>query len=234
MSVQVVTVMHGDHGLPSYYRPDLFLASLRRFGFEPIVLGLGQPWVGLMTKPMRVRDWLRSEAPKAERVIYCDAFDVLFAAHPDEVDAVCRAEFGDALVFNAERACWPFAEWAKHFPDDGSPWRYLNGGVMCGPTEHLRTVIESIDAQPDDHSRGFYPNDQVPYQRAFIDQIVPCRVDTRCVAFQCLSASSMDEFDLSGARPINLVTGTRPGIIHANGGAKNDLLVPFAHSMGLT
>jgi hypothetical protein len=44
----------------------------------------------------------------------------------------------------------------------------------------------------------------------------------------------MDEFDLSGARPINLVTGTRPGIIHANGGAKNDLLVPFAHSMGLT
>lgn len=233
MTVQVITVINQEERLPPYYRPDLFRASLARFGVEPIVLGLGQEWFGLMTKPLRVREWLRSDAPKADRVIYCDAFDVLFAASPDEVDSVCRSMYGDTLVFNAERACWPVAEWAEHFPDDGSPWRFLNGGVMCGPIEHLRTVIESINIERDDHTRGYHPNDQIPYQRAFIDQIAPCRVDTRCHALQCLSASSLDEFDLSTPRPLNLVTGTRPGVIHANGPAKDTLLVPFARSMGL-
>jgi hypothetical protein len=66
VSAEIVTVANR---IPSrerepYYRPDVFFESLRRFAITPgaglTVLGMNEEWRGLMTKPRRLRNWLRA------------------------------------------------------------------------------------------------------------------------------------------------------------------------------
>lgn len=221
MKLQVVTVANWIPENHPYYKFREFKASLAKFGVEPVVLGLGQEWMGLMTKPYRVREWLRSGGCTADRLIYTDAFDVVFQKSPEEINAWCHAVHGDALVFNTEKACWPLAELAENFPDTGSPWRYLNGGLMCGPTERVRAVMEDMDIDAIGFDRpGVNPNDQVPYLQMYVAGRHGMVVDPTCTMAQCLSASTLDEFDFSGSLIRNRITGSTPGAFHCNGGSK--------------
>src|SRR6188768_2929524 len=73
VSVEVVTAMNRwpDPVRESYYKPQMFLKSLERFGVKPTVLGLNEPWGGLMTKIRRLREWIRAGNVKAETLIWC-------------------------------------------------------------------------------------------------------------------------------------------------------------------
>ena len=87
-----------------------------------------------MTKAFLYRDYLRSgNLNEGGHIILCDAWDIIFAAHPDEIGKLCAERYGDAVVFNGEKACWPRADLSEAFPDQGFPWRYLNCGFICGP-----------------------------------------------------------------------------------------------------
>lgn len=214
----------------SYYRLDVFIKSLHRFGVAPIILGLNEPWRGLMTKANLYRAWLRSQPKSADSIIVCDAWDIVFAKHPDTISAQAKSSFGDALVFNGERACWPLADLADHFPDTGSPWRYLNGGVICGPQDMVLHLFENmkldeigLDEVRPDGSR-YEPNDQSAFLRAYVEQPVRMMVDTFCNMFQCLSGCDPSYFDFGGDEIKNCITGSHPGIFHFNGGSKNDLM----------
>src|SRR3990167_3558782 len=102
MNAQVVTVSNRvpDRSKESYYRYDVFLESLRRFAEVPAVLGMNEPWNGLMTKAFHYRNWLRAGNNKSDRLILCDAWDIVFARHPHGVGDLCAELFGDAVVFN--------------------------------------------------------------------------------------------------------------------------------------
>lgn len=216
--MQVVTVASRVPKEP-YYRYQEFLQSLSRFGVQPVVLGMNQEWRGLMTKPWRLREWLRAGNAAGERIIVCDAFDVLFAAPPEEADAVAQAHYGDLVAFNAERACWPRGDLAEHFPETGTPWRYLNSGVMVGPSERILALLEAMDIERIgfDPPGGPYPNDQGEYQRLYVERPVPMAVDGGCVFSACLSGCVDSDLDETGRLTL---TGTRPAILHLNGGAK--------------
>src|SRR3990167_7485184 len=113
MNCTVVSVCNRipDRNREPYYRFGTFVASLERFGVSPVILGLNQEWRGLMTKPRRLREWLRSGACTTDLLFVTDAFDVVFAAPPDEVVAeIVRHWSHDEVVFNAERGLFPRGE----------------------------------------------------------------------------------------------------------------------------
>lgn len=244
MNTAVVSVMsRTPRDFETYYRPDIFLASLKRFGVEPTILGHREWWGGLMSKPRYVRQWLRSGACSADALIVSDAFDVIFTAHPNEVAA--KWQISDVTMFNAERGLFPRSDLASAFRDPGTPWRYLNSGLMIGKPANILALLEAMglddirdDYQAADELHGgagrmIEPNDQGHFQYAFAAHPVPLCLDTQCDVFQSCSACTMDDFDLSGALVKNIVTGTFPLVWHFNGGSKNDLLPAMLHKWNL-
>lgn len=227
MNAEVVCVSSRDPS-EAYYRFDVFKESLRRFGMFPVVLGMNQPWRGLMTKAFHYRDWLRAGNNSSDRLILCDAWDIAFALHPHGIGDKCVELFGDAVVFNGEKACWPRADLAGDFPDTG-PWRFLNCGFMCGSSDKLLALfeamnLEAIGVDRSEDGRMIEPNDQGEFQALFSKQPVQMVVDGRCELAQTLSQCSLGEFDLSQPSIMNRVTGTMPGVFHFNGGSKNILM----------
>lgn len=223
-----------------YYRYDVFLRSLEKLGVAPVVLGMNEPWHGLMTKPNHFRTWLRAGLNPTSRIIICDSWDIVFAEHPDSIGQRCEDLFGDTIVFNGEKGCWPRAELADKFPDQGTPWRYLNSGFMCGPAENILYLLESMELERigvdrKDGNRKIEPNDQGEFQYAFTCQPVPMVVDGKCQLAQTLSACTMDEFDLihEDRMIFNKITGTYPGVFHFNGDSKNLLMPAFMTKLGL-
>lgn len=224
MNAQVVTVASHEP-TQIYYHYPAFIESLRRFSEVPTVLGMDSEWRGLMTKPFLLREWLRAGGNTSDRLIVADAFDIVFIRHPHWVGDRCAEWFGpDAVVFNGEKGCWPREDLRDAFPDDGSAWRFLNSGFMCGPADAILALVEAMDIESIgfDPPGGPYPNDQGEYQALFArtPQPAPMVVDTQCRVAQSVSGCEVEEFDFSGDGIRNLATGTEPGVIHMNGGAK--------------
>lgn len=214
-----------------YYRLDAFLESLRRYAEVPVNTGASGFWQGLMTKPLLLREWLRKKENTFEQLIVCDSFDIIFTRHPHDIGDRCREKWGDAVVFNGERGCWPRADLADCFPQTSSPWRFLNSGFMCGPADKILEMVEAmgideigLDRKAEDGSR-IEPNDQGEYQRLYTEQPVEMVVDSECFVSQTFSACELDEFDISGGVVTNKQTGTTPGCLHFNGNSK-DLILP--------
>lgn len=254
-SVEVVTVCSRipDRSREPYYNFPAFLKSLERFGVKPTVLGLGEPWGGLMTKPRRLRGWLRAGGCTAETLVVCDSFDIVWTASPDEVGDVCRKYWpGLPIVFNAERAIFPrgelkhlFDERAATLIDGASHWRYLNSGFFIGPPARILEMLEAMwlddihdDVKATDALHGgsgtmVNTNDQGHYQYAYCAQVVPMHLDYSAQICQTLSGCSLDEFDLSGERLKNIATGSYPLVWHFNGGSKDILMPAFLRKWGL-
>lgn len=237
MSTPVITVSSRVPKEP-YYHFDKFRLSLKRLGVEPIVLGMHEPWQGLMTKAFKYREYLRA-GNISGRIILCDAWDIVFADHPGNIWKLWEEAYGDAVVFNGEKACWPRSDLAETFPEQGFPWRYLNCGFICGPAFSILAMFEAMNLEGIGVDRRLpngqkiEPNDQGEFQKLFGSQPVKMVVDAKCLLCQTLSACALDEFDLSGERIRNKVTGTTPGAFHFNGGSKNDLMPVFLQKLGL-
>ncbi len=224
MNAQVATVA-SRVPVESYYRYDIFIESLRRFAEVPTVLGMNEPWRGLMEKPYQYRQWLREGRNASDRLILCDAYDIVFTKHPHGIGDDCARLYGDSVVCNGEKSLWPRSDLADAFTDRSSPWSFLNSGFMCGPADKILALLEYMDIESIgfDPPGGPYPNDQSEFQRLFSEQDkhgVKMVVDVQCNIAQTLSACEMDEFDFSGPNIRNKVTGTEPGVFHLNGGAK--------------
>lgn len=253
MRTQVVSVTNRipDRGREPYYRFDAFIESLRRFSFDPVILGMGQPWWGLMTKPRRLRHWLRGNghcmlggaAWDADLLIVCDSYDVIFTAHPDKIGE--KFGLSDEVMFNAEKGLFPRGDLQHAFAYSDTPWRYLNSGLFIGKPQNILAMLEAmnLDDIADDYmspdiehgggGRWVHTNDQGWYQYAYAAHPVPMTLDSMCEIFQTCSACTLDEFDLSGEMVKNKVTGTTPLVWHFNGGSKNDLLPVFLKKWGL-
>src|SRR6266403_6234199 len=66
--------------------------------------------------------------------------------HPDEVAArYLKLWPSMPVLYNAERGIWPRADLADRFPECGTPWRYLNCGLMIGPPKDMLKVLDWMD-----------------------------------------------------------------------------------------
>lgn len=247
MKTEVVCVS-STNPKQSYYIFEAFKASVRRFGVEPRILGWREHWGGLMTKPRRFREFLRKGQNEGDVLIVCDAWDVVFAAHPDEIAERWAKKWCLDIVFNAERNCFPCTELTKESFDVvadelavTTPWRYLNSGFMVGTPQDILVLLESMDLDsiPDDHQlpdrSWFNPNDQDHFQRRFIaiPQSVEMALDYNADICMTGHGTTVDQLDFSEPRIKQNITGTYPMAFHFNGDAKNILQPAVLAHMGL-
>lgn len=205
-----------------YYCWNAFHESLKRFGFEAIVLGMGEHYGGLMTRPRKAREWLRKNQSD-EVMIICDSWDVVFAESPTLIETAFNEIRGRGrLVWNAEKTFFP-EDYTLDFPNPGTPYRYLNSGFAIGPADAHLDLLESLnlDSIPDDHinekGEQINPFEQPLVQNAFCNGKIPMTLDTHCEIVQCLHAVTPQELDLTSERIRNTITNTHPMVFHMNG-----------------
>lgn len=224
--MKVVTVADKAPSEP-YYTYHQFFASLRRYSVDPIVLGTGEgEYRGLASKPRLLKQAIESGLVTDEWMIFCDAFDVVFAAPPEHIANASRSIYGDRIVWNAERNCFPDASLAGKHPETPLSFRYLNSGFAVGPTADFLKLLRWMDADnlPVDHrdesGRMVHPNDQDYFMRAFLFGEMDMRLDSACHLCQTLCGVTADDLSIRGSKITNKETHSIPLAFHFNGPAK--------------
>lgn len=246
MKLQIVAVANG-YPVHSYLKRgwEAFLKSSRRYGFEPVVLGWGQPWRGLGSKPKLLKKAIEDGLVSAEHILFVDAFDVWFADNPELILSYFKDQSDYQIIWNAEKNCFPDAEWAVHHPPTDSPFKFFNSGMSIGKTSAYHTIFTQMDVESwrDDFQLAdgswCHVNDQQHIMAKFL--FGQCSVeepkmalDQDCQMFQTLTGVEEGELDIKPGCILNLVTGTTPVAFHANGGSKTDgLMEPILKALDL-
>jgi len=153
---------------------------------------------------------LAAQFSNYERIVFSDAFDVLFYGTREDVIARIPT---DHLLHAAEKNCYPDQCLGLPIPDRG-PHRYANGGLVAGTPEQFMKWCDEIPRQ-----RGYHPEHLDQYfLNVLVSQNSPlCIIDHRTELFFCLH-SGYNELEFEKGFPINRMYNTRPCFIHANGG----------------
>lgn len=164
---------------------------LHGYDYEIIV----HPWTGFLSKIHETYKFLK-ELKGYTHFLYTDAWDTV-AMRPG-------VQVPDGILISAERACYPFPEWAAKYPPHESPWKYVNGGGWCGEIAEFIRMYES--KPPTDEL-----NDQVWLTERFLAGWG--RLDYNCEVFQTLAFNEKTDF-VDG---YNSITKTHPYYVHGNG-----------------
>lgn len=248
MKLQIVAVADG-YPTHSYLKRgwDALLNSCRRHQFEPVILGWSKPWTGLGSKPKLLKKAIEDGTVSADYILWIDAFDVVFADSPEKILDTYLAEFADKyrIVWNAEKNCFPDADWAQHHPKTDSPFKYLNSGMSIGDTKAYHTIFTQmgVDSWPDDHQRPdggwHHVNDQQFVMAKFLfgqcaEDEPKMTLDTQCKMFQVLVGVEPEELEITSSGIRNKITNTSPIAFHFAGGSKTaGLMEPILQSMNL-
>lgn len=223
----VVTVCN-RFPMEPYYTLREFEKSL---GNEPpIVLGTKPgEYGGLGSKPRLLYNAIKSNVIATNHVIFCDCFDLVFAVKPSELFELYK-NYNSPFVISAEKNCFPadLKEEYDKLDSGGSPYKYLNSGMIVAETEAMLAVLESMDAPniPNDYYSPekncmINPNDQEYYQKEFLKQPVKMVLDYEQALCNTLHSVELDELEFSdGGKIFNKITGSYPCSFHLNGGAK--------------
>lgn len=132
----------------------------------------------------------------------------------------------DCIVFNTEKACWPYSQWSYLYPEVKSDWKYLNGGA-CFVNRLM--FIKMFEENPIQHR----DNDQVNLAKIYLTkgEKYNMKLDTDCKVFQSIAFESNDDFLMDNRDPIFLNTKTQsyPPIIHGNGKTNMENIYKLIH-----
>jgi hypothetical protein len=235
MSIQVVTVCDKEPTHDYLIRGWRGLnESLHRFGHKPLVLGYGQKWTGLGSKPKLLKKAIESGLVTADRILVVDSHDVVFSDSPENIDHLFLTTY-EALfdiVWNAERWIFPDVDLGPHHPASDYPYRYLNSGASIGSTDSFLAMLKQmdVDSWPDDFKKPdgtwSHLNDQLEVQKKFLfgqvaDDEPKMALDDCCLIFQTFVGEDPENFNLSKPGVVaNKITGTTPSVLHGNGPSK--------------
>jgi hypothetical protein len=198
---------------PSPYLDDL-AESCRRQGVSLQVIGKGAPWKGFTYAKLQLLYWyLTSHCEDIDVALFIDGYDTIFAEGLDAILAKFR-RIGSPVLFAAEANCWPGSRGiAEHdYPAAPTRYRFLNAGGWMAELPVMLALLRQLGAPLVVANRC----DQAWWTRRYLAGGNGIQLDHSCEIFQCLFRSTQD-LRLSGRRPKNIVTGTLPSVIHANG-----------------
>jgi hypothetical protein len=218
---------------------DLFMASCRRHGISPAILGWGKPWVGFGNKTTETRDYIR-DLPDDEVVISVDPFDVVFLCGTDEIEAKFRRASAP-FVCGALRL-GPFLRWVyeREFnrtrvkvPRNPTGYDYLNSGTWISTAGYARRLIDRLESE---FQMGPTDMDQEILTEIYARERSAVDIDWRCEIFHNLlfknfitRSADLNDLEFGEGRLRNIATGTRPCILHASGNARME---GIAHRLG--
>jgi len=208
----------------------LFMASCRRHGISPVMLGWGKKWVGFGNKTSEIRDHIRN-LPDDEVVISVDPFDVVFLCGTDEIEAKFRRASAP-FVCGALRL-GPFLRWVyeREFnrtrvqvPHNPTGYDHLNSGTWISTAGQARRLIDRLESE---FKMGPTDMDQEILTGIYARNRTAVEIDWRCEIFHNLlfknfvtRSADLKDLEFAEGRVRNIATGTRPCILHASGNAK--------------
>lgn len=144
-----------------------------------------------------------------KKLIISDAFDVLFMGKKEYVLSKIPT---DGLLHAAEKNCYPEECQSLQIPDRG-PWRYANGGLVCGTPQSFLAWCDEAEKHP-----RYDPEvlDQRFLNELLAEESPLCRIDYKTEIFFCLYGG-YDELDFTNGLPVNTKYCTFPSFIHSNG-----------------
>src|SRR5208283_6164984 len=101
---------------------------------------------------------------------------------------------------------------AVRVPDSG-PWRYANGGLVCGTPQSFIDWADKAEIHPAFNPAIF---DQQFLNERLADGSDLCSIDHRTELFFCLYLG-YPELDFEKGIPVNTLHGTHPNFLHRNG-----------------
>jgi hypothetical protein len=188
--------------------------SCRKHGISLEVAGKGTEYKGFTHLKVRLLYWyLESHRDEADIVLFSDGYDTLFAEGLDPILEKFR-RIGGPIVFSAESNCWPGGPGreASDYPPARNRYRFLNSGGWIAELPVMLRFLRANGAARIRPGR----NDQAWWTMHYLARTANIRLDHNCEIFQCLFESTQDLIIKDG-RPRNIVTGSLPSILHANG-----------------
>lgn len=173
--------------------------SLNHFGHDYHIIV--HHWDGFLSKLFETYKFLKS-LDGYTHFLYTDAWDTFCLKKDIEVP--------DGLLISAERACYPHPEKSVLYPDNPSPWKYVNGGGWCG---EIAAFIKMFEA----NKPSTELNDQVYLTDEFLKKRDWINLDYNCEIFQTIAFCPESDFEIEGERVRNTVTNTYPAFFHGNG-----------------
>jgi hypothetical protein len=209
---------------------DLFMASCRRHGISPVLLGWGKKWVGFGNKTSEIRDCIRT-LPDDEIVISVDPFDVVFLCGLDEIESKFR--HASAPFLCGALRLGPFLRWVyeREFnrarvpvPHNPTGYDYLNSGTWVSTAGYARQLIGRLESE---FAMGPTDMDQEILTGIYARHRATVDIDWRCEIFHNLlfknfasRSADLKDLDFADGRIRNTATGSRPCILHASGNAR--------------
>jgi hypothetical protein len=151
-----------------------------------------------------------------------------YAIYADGADSLFLRSFtppDDCIIYSTEKAVWPnapdmFEKWKHHYrfwePNLPSPWAYLNGGGYCGPIQFLIEFFERYGLSKLKGDVNGQREQSEAFMKAFEDGF-KIALDTQCLYFQTTGFEHEGDFQADENEFKNLITNTKPAILHGNG-----------------
>lgn len=142
-------------------------------------------------------------------LIFTDAWDVTF--YGSKADVLAKMPDIEVL-WAAERNCFPDPSLAPKMKGT-TPWRFVNGGMMCGTPELIHDFFVQIQKAP-----GYNPDllNQGYFNTLRFNDSDLIHIDTHTHLFYTLYLEG-EELQFEKGLPVNTLLGTKPNFIHANG-----------------
>lgn len=126
--------------------------SLKKFGYNYKIHGIGEPWEGFRSK-IRWYNEILATLPDTALVVTMDAFDALMAGPPERIIEEW-SKCTNPIMIGAEDDCQdpgvchvPRNIWLQRGKDSHMP--YVNSGVIIGPVEYIRWIFKMAYLGPD-------------------------------------------------------------------------------------
>lgn len=193
--------------------------SCKRYGYNPIVLGLDTSWKGgdmaAGTGGGQKINFLKQYLSTLEKntlIVFTDSYDVIANNHVTELLDAYKMYYNGKIVFGAECSCWPDTNLMDKYPTIDVENKYLNSGNFVGWSDDLKKITELPINNNDD--------DQLYYTHRFLESL---QIDNKIVLdyynyiFVCLNGEHGINVELN--KSCITVKGHRPSFIHGNGPA---------------
>lgn len=184
--------------------------SVRRQGHELAILDVSGPSPDEINR--KLLDLYRRASTGHENFLYADYADSFVQR---EITGIPT----DHILYSTEKACYPQTSYASRHPEARTPWRYLNGGGVCGPIPLMIEYYERYRLCNVGDKNG----QQYLMECFFQAQKdgFPVKLDTECEIFQTLAFADESEFQWGEngeyTSLMNMITGTIPAVLHGNG-----------------
>lgn len=193
------------------------IRSMDHFGIDYHVINA--EWRGFGTKITETAKYIGTLSRDYTNFVFVDGHDTFFLDKID--DSTFSTDPIWDIIVNGEKACWPDSDLAPEFEFIKSRWRYPNSGVYWSGVLAFLELVERYPIQENDDDQRWLT--KVLLDGLKLGQSPYVLIDSKCLWFQSIAFMAEDEynFNYETGRLENLITGTKPVIVHANGGGHN-------------